>query len=463
MNFPKYTNGLNEKEYCFFSKLFIVYVFAVLIDGSLRKWGPHSMYVPLMFVKTIVGIYIVAWAIKKNIIFSDWEKLFTILGTICFMTTLIWGHGNLLVDIYGCIPYFFGITISYIIGNTIQEKDLKKFIQIIITLGIIQSILVIIQYQLPASHILNYKGFTVRERFADMTAGELAGGIRPPGLFMQTSQSTLFTLLSTSLLIYSTFFNSNVCKKWQLYISWLLLPPSLVCSCSRSTIASSALCFLVFLLIYKNKKKIIIGTLIALPTLIYFTAYSDIHAINNIKKRFENAAEVQDGAQSISEGFAMDLYYRVIGYTVKALISTKTADGSDVPFWGYGQGMSTQIGGRLLGTNGKMGFSGFTLAEWDSLRIMCESGPLLGWLILIVRLGYPLRYIKNMRRFNKNGEHLTLTLYFPFFYSFFPLNTWGNIFQANFAFLIAGIFIASTKLQIRKNIQIVNYENNHCK
>ena len=112
-------------------------------------------------------------------------------------------------------------------------------------------------------------------------------------------------------------------------------------------------------------------------------------ALNSMSNRFTNASQSQFDDLTTAEGTLKDLYNRNIVYNLRALIQPKTLDGEDVPFWGFGQGMSTQVGGRLLSINRNAGFS---LAEWDGLRIMCESGMIFGWIIIFVRIGYAFRF-----------------------------------------------------------------------
>ena len=91
--------------------------------------------------------------------------------------------------------------------------------------------------------------------------------------------------------------------------------------------------------------------------------------------------------------------------------------------------------------------SGFSLAEFDGLRIMCESGLLLGWSIIFLRLGYVLRFLIKAVRFKRQKYFLAFCLLPPFFISFYLLSNWGNIFSANMAFVIGGLFLASMKIR----------------
>ena len=181
-------------------------------------------------------------------------------------------------------------------------------------------------------------------------------------------------------------------------------------------------------------------------------------AIDNLERRFTEASKVQSGNISTTEGTLNDLWNRNVVYNVEALINPHTMDGNSIPFMGYGQGLSTQIGGKIL--NLKMGKSGFALAEWDGLRIMCESGYILGWLIIFIRLGYVFRFIPRLKFYRKKNQFLTICLFLPFLMSFYLLNTWGNLFVSNFAFLVGGLFLSASKNEYQINNFILSHNEN---
>jgi hypothetical protein len=162
-------------------------------------------------------------------------------------------------------------------------------------------------------------------------------------------------------------------------------------------------------------------------------------AMSNMLDRFENASHSQFRRANVVEGQLLDLINRGVIYNFNALVNPKTIDGEDVPFWGFGQGISTQVGGRIKGIKKN---SGFALAEWDGLRIICESGLILGWIILFIREGYVWRFIPYIAEWKRKRFFLLLSLYPALLLSFFPISTWGNLTVANFAFMVCGMFLS---------------------
>ena len=150
--------------------------------------------------------------------------------------------------------------------------------------------------------------------------------------------------------------------------------------------------FFLFAANAKKKKLFIKVGVFSLPLLFVLASTSILEsAFDNLGNRFESASQSQYQGSSTMEGTINDIVYRVFIYHFDALIEPKDLSGEAPPLWGFGQGMGTHVGGRLLGL-GKF-TSGFSLAEWDGLRIMCESGLIIGWLIIFLRVGYAFRFL----------------------------------------------------------------------
>ena len=429
--------------------LIYLYYFFIIYDAIFRKWLIPSLSAPIMMIKQIIAILIFFFGIKYLIRQESisWEKLSIVVGLIVFLISLIWGHGNILVAFWGCLPYWFGIPVCFIIGKVLQQKDLINIGKITVYTSIINSLLIIIQFYLPTGHWLNYKGWVIGENISSLTTVDLAGMFRPCGIFITSSHNSLFMLFALSFILYFFFIKKSIISSKVLIISLILFVISCVCTTSRTNIFYS-LGFLFFFFIFyakRNTFRKVFSMVFLFMILFYLFSITSIgeKSLNNIGRRFENASEVQYQNKSTFMGTIYDIYTRTIAYNMNALINPQTIDGNSIPFWGYGQGMSTQVGGRLL--NVKMGKSGFTLAEWDGLRIMCESGYFFGWLIIFMRLSYIFRFIPDLFSLKRKNRFLSIIIYPTFFLSFFLLNTWGNSFLGNFAFFAGGLFLASLK------------------
>lgn len=443
---------LKIQNYKLIKALTYCYFYCQLFDGIFRKWILPSLSSQIMIIKNIIAILIFAYGLNIFMKSTIWEKSFFFIGILVFLTSLAFGHGNIIVAIWGCIPYWFGISISFIIGYIMTQKDIRKIFKIIVILSIFNSIIIICQFLLPPSNILNYRGGEISENIASTSVSDLSGMYRPAGIFMHSTHNCLFSLLAISTIMYFAFIERNIIKKKYIYIALFLEIISCICSASRTNIFLHIGFLIYFIILCLNKKTINIflrRLIIIIPVgIIIFLSPIGNKAVTNLGKRFANASESQFSKSNTIEGTILDIYSRTIKYNLEAIISPKTLNGEDVPFWGFGQGLSTQVGGRLIGINKN---SGFALAEWDGLRIMCESGYLFGWIIIFIRMGYTLRFIPQIIIYKRNAKFMPIIIYPSFFISFYLLENWGNSFLANFAFLVAGLFLASVKIYKSKS------------
>lgn len=431
------------------------YIFALLFDAIVRKWLLPGLSSQVMMVKQIIAVLIVLKGISSIKELSCWEKSFAFIGLCVFIISLLAGHGNFTVALYGCLPYWFGLTTSYIIGQTLNRKDLQSIGKLIIYTSIFNSLLIIVQYLLPVNNILNYTGGTVAENITGLSAAELAGTYRPAGIFMHATQSGLFMLLSFALILYFLLIDTKSIKRKVIVIACFLDVIACICSVSRTVIFMHIGTLLFFSYFCHNRdfiKKTLKLTFYAIPIIIVLilTPFGQ-NAISNIMTRFDEASRIQYKKKSTAEGTIADLWNRNVTYNINAIIDPHTIKGDTIPFWGYGQGISTQIGGKLLDVKSK---SGFAYAEFDGLRIMCESGYLFGWLTIIIRLGYSFRFLPQLNKLKRRRKYLCIILFPPFLISFYLINTWGNVFLSNWAFLCGGLFLASHRMAQQNRKQI---------
>jgi len=332
--------------------LIYIYLFTILLDAIFRKWVFPSYSAPIMMIKEVVAIIIFFAGSKFWNTFTFWEKGFLIVGFIAFLTTLLWGHQNLLIATYGCLPFFFGVTVSFIIYRALEYEDLMKIGKILVYISIVNSILIIIQFNLPVMHVLNYTGGSVEENVAEKTASELAGVFRPSGIFMHPAHNGPFIFISYLFTLYFLFINNKVVNRVVLIAAFILTSIAVFCSCSRSTVfyfIGGSVYFLIFCIRSRIWNKKVFITLVCLIPIVFlfFTSSLGKQAVENMNERFEIASETQYLGQSTTQGTLSDIAYRMVIYHVNAIIDPHTLDGDEVPFWGYGQGLSTQVGGRI--------------------------------------------------------------------------------------------------------------------
>ena len=429
--------------------LIYLYIYSTVFDGIFRKWLLPQYSTPLMAVKEILAVMIFVCGCRYWKYFTGWERASLVIGFIAFLTTLAFGHGNIYVALYGCLPFFFGIPLCLIISKAFRPEGTIRIGKLFVLVLLVNSVLIIVQYNLPIAHVLNYTAGDT-ERIEDYAISELSGGFRPSGIFYHNSHNSLFSLVALSFLLYFFFFQKGISAFWRFLLMLVFVVDIIACVCSVSRtnvflhIGLIAFFFL-FVANTRARSRFIVTILLLLPVFYVLSQKTSFlkGAFDNLENRFEIASEAQYADESTMQGTMNDIWYRGVQYHVNAIINPKTFDGQSPPFWGFGQGMSTQVGGQLL----KIGEenAGFSLAEFDGLRIMCESGLLLGWSIIFLRLGYVLRFFPQSVHYKKYKKNMAFCLLLPFFIAFFLMTTWGNLFSANMSFIIGGLFLTSLK------------------
>lgn len=415
----------------------------------LRKWILPQFSTPIMMIKQLIAILICFYGLPYFSSMSNWAKSFFFFGTVAFITTLLFGHQNLVVAIYGCLPFWFGLPVCFIMSKIISYKDLIRIGKIIVYTSIVNSILLILQFSLPVEHIINYQGAEIEESLMGASVSELQGAFRPSGLFQHNSQNSLYQMLSCAFLLFFIFLRNKVENNrvyWAILVIQII---SLFFTISRTTILYhiGVICFFILFCMNGNQKLKLLKIIPFFLIIALFLSFIPLVrvAASSLTNRFSVASQSQFEGVSTVEGTMLDIFHRNVLYNIEALFNPHTINGSNVPFFGYGQGMSTQVGARLLGLNEN---SGFYLAEWDGLRIICESGLFLGWILIIIRVGYSFRYLFQIRNYQRQHKPLSLSLLPVFFVCFYLLTNWGNLFQSNFSFLVGGLFLASVKFRI---------------
>lgn len=425
------------------------YLVSILFDGVFRKWVFPLYSTPIMLLKQVVAILIILYGFQYLSKSTIWEKSFALLGVVVFCTSMMFGHQNILVAFYGCLPYWFGLTICFIIGKALTYDDLLLIGRIMMYATIANSILLILQFNSPVTSFINYQSGSVDNDIVGYSVSSLEGGFRPSGLFVYNSQNALFQMLSLAFMLFFLFLRPIASHRRLVIVSLILNFISLPFTVSRTSVffqLGLVVFFVLFCMKNSQRKKLLLYIPVGLVVVALALTIPEVKtAVQTIAARFANASSAQFEGSTTWSGTLKDVWYRNVVYMVTAIIDPHTIDGDAVPFWGFGQGMSTQVGSRFLGITKN---SGFALAEWDGLRIMCESGMILGWMIIFVRVAYAFRFIFRINEIRRSNKLLALTFLFPFLVSFYLLNNWGNLFQSNISFLIGGLFFAGMKYRI---------------
>lgn len=378
LNLNKLTKGA---PYQTERKLLWFYLWLLIFEGALRKWILPGLQQPLLIVRDPIAIYLVCVGLQRGWIRSGFAKTMMAVSTISLVFTMAVGHHNLIVGLFGWRIYFFHFPMIFVMAKVLTRDDLMKMARFILYISIPMTVLVVMQFYSPQSAFVNL-GVGADTEGAGF--GGALGYFRPPGTFSFTSGYVGFQAIVGCLLLYYITMNStfNKCDKlpqWIIIIMAGCYLVSIPTSISRTHFFQSAV-FMLFLFIAalrsnrlksKYMKFLLVGAIAVLLLMVTGLADTQLEAFNT---RFESANETEGGAEGV-------LGNRYAGSFLRGLFNF------NLPIFGYGIGIGTNFGARLLGGNMySFGFNGEE--EWS--RVTGECGLIIGWTILLVRLFFSL-------------------------------------------------------------------------
>ncbi|SIS42710.1 hypothetical protein SAMN05421766_101880 [Zobellia uliginosa] len=353
-----------------------LYFFLLIFEGALRKWFLPSLSDALLVVRDPLAIWILYYSWKHKILKKN---IFLIsmfgLGSLGIITALLFGHSNIFVALFGARIYLLHFPLIFIIGGVFNERDVINLGRIMIYLAIPMTILIALQFYSPQSAWVN------RGVGGNLEGAGFAGAMgyfRPPGTFSFTMGTTLFYSFLAVYIFYFWFSKAKI-NNLLLTLSTFCLIASIPLAISRALFYSICLTFLfvLFSLIFNREKLqkllLVTGVLIVFGALLsnfeFFSTPLDV-----IVKRFEQANEVEGGVSN-------SLVDRIFGYMFRGFVESR-----DVPFFGYGIGMGTNVGSQLMTGDRK-----FLIAEMEYGRIIGEMGLVMGSGIILVRLLFAIK------------------------------------------------------------------------
>jgi len=405
----------------------LAYFFLLIFEGALRKWVLPGLSAPLLIVRDPLAIWLIYLAWSKQIFpFNNYVTGMSALTIFAVGTTLIFGHGNIPVALYGARILLVHFPFMFVIGHVFTKKDVLKLGKIVLALSLPMTILIILQFYSPQNAWVN------RGVGGDLEGAGFSGALgyfRPSGTFSFTTGTTQFFALLACFIIYFWLKIESV-NRLLLFISTLSLLVAIPFSISR-TLLFSVIISLFFALVAiignsKYSSRIILAggsffiLVLALSRLEFFQIGLEVFTA-----RFENASVVEGGLK----GTLVDRY---LGGLVDSFYIN-----SDLPFFGYGLGMGTNVGSQLL-TGGRT----FLIAEEEWGRLIGEMGLLLGIGVIGLRVSFFLNLVSLSYKQVKSEIYLPWML-LSFGAILIPNGQWAQPTTLGFSTLAGGIILAS--------------------
>jgi len=405
-----------------------LYFLLLIFEGALRKWILPSLEGPLLIIRDplVLWILIMAWRYGLIAINSYIIGMFSI-GVIGVYAAYFFGHGNLLVALYGARILLFHFPLIFVIGRIFDHNDVIKIGKATLLMAIPMCCLIMLQFYSPQTALVNLS-----------VGGEPGGGFsgannffRPPGTFSFTNGNTLFFSFTTCFILYF-WFNYKTINRVVLVAATLALLLAIPFSISRGLFFQViiSLLFAAFAVMFKPKFLagvfLIIGGLILTFILLQSTPYFNT-ATSAFTSRFTSANKIEGGVNGV-------LFGRFLGGMTKAISFS-----SNEPFFGYGIGMGTNAGSMLL-----KGGRYFLVAEDEWGKVIGELGLVMGLTVIFFRMKLAFQIsLKSYSSLLKGNVMPWMLLSFGVLS--LAQGSWSQPTSLGFCTLIIGLILASSK------------------
>ena len=353
-------------------KLFWVYFLLLIFEGALRKWIFPPLSAPLLLVRDPIGLMIIFEAYRENKWPEKWSAVTGVLAAlllgICVIQLIAEGN-PWFAALYGLRSYLLPFPVAFIMGENLNEEDLRKFGLWTLWILLPMTLLEIAQYMAPSDSFLNKGAYEGAEQIMYVEQR-----VRASGTFSFVTGPYCFTPLAAAFIFYG-FVNGKVAPKWLLWTASFALLLSVPMIGSRTLVillGAIVICAGVGGLCGVSQ---LFQTLkVAAPLLIVSFLVSLLpifsEASVNLHQRFAQGSNSEGSIGQAVES-------RTVG---SVLFDVEQTDFLSHPF---GRGLGT---GAAAITKLLRGEVAFVAGEGEFARAMYEMGPFPGFFFMIFRL-----------------------------------------------------------------------------
>jgi hypothetical protein len=420
-------------------QLIWLYLWLLLIEGALRKWALPRFSNPLLLIRDPVMLGIYYYAIKAQVFPRNfWAVSLWVIGVLSVLAIagsplFLYLPLQAMVEVtaYGFRTNFLHLPLIFVMASVFDEEDVKKFGWWILFLVIPIALLMAAQFKAsPDSFINRTAGLGEAEQ---LTAG--GGKIRTPGPFSFISGPVFYMSGAAAFLIYGAL-TRTVYKSWLLIVAGTAMVIGIGVSGSRSCVASVLIVVGAVVVIFLVRPRAVnqFGRtllIVVIAALIITRLPIFKEGVQILSDRFTESAAAAE--TTITKG----MIERIISGFTEGLQNI-----DKVPLFGYGIGIGTNVGGRIL-----IGRPAFLLAENEWTRVLAESGPILGMAFLLWRTFFTLQLGRLSFGSLRRGNLLPILL----FSSGFVLLLNGQLGQPTtlgFAVILNGLCLAATRPRV---------------
>jgi hypothetical protein len=361
-------NDRIEKASRHIRQLIWLYFWLLLMEGALRKWIVPQLSNPLLIVRDPVAFATYFFAIRARVFpRNGWTialgvlAVLTLLSTFAQLLPYIAPKTIALVAGYGIHANYFHLPLIFVIARVLRPEDVRKIGWWILVLLIPMSMLLVAQFRSAPDALVNRTAGGEGEMMMSSM-----GKVRTAGPFSFVIGVVAYYSLATGFLIWGVL-TKGAYKNWLLTAAGIALLIGVAVSGSRSVVAACAVVIASLLLVVFLRPDLInrFGqVLIVIVVLGIVVSRTSVfkEGLSVITTRFNEVAEASE--QSVAGSLVTRL---VSGFSDGFYVLSKA------PLFGYGLGIGTNAGAKLL-----TGHALFLLTEDEWSRVFLESGPILG-------------------------------------------------------------------------------------
>ncbi|AFY70140.1 hypothetical protein Pse7367_1864 [Thalassoporum mexicanum PCC 7367] len=421
-----------EKVIKTLKRLIWAYFWLLIFEGALRKWIVPPLSTPLLIVRDPIVLIAYFQALEhdlfpkdrftKSIIAMAFLFLFVHLGVL-----IMEGNNLLNVIIFGMRTNFLHLPFIFLIAKIFDLEDVKKVGKWVLILSLPMALLMVLQFNVSPEHFLN-RG-AGGDGVGQITAN--FGKIRPPALFSFSNGVTFFYALATAFFLFGLV-TVNAYPNSLMVCSGIGILTGAMVSVNRGLVLSIALVVIGWLYGIWRQGKLFGAT----TRLIGFAGF--LAMVLSLTDFFRKGLEVTT-YRFEQGGTGRTIIQRIFDRVISTMTSP-FQDLDNVPLFGYGIGIGTNAGSKLI-----FGRVYFLVSEAEWGRIIYESGPILGssfllWrCLLVIWLG-----LFSLRQLAK--DNILPTLIFSATAYNLLLGQFGQPTAQGFAALSAGLTLAACRL-----------------
>lgn len=350
------------------------YFWLLIFEGALRKWFLPGLSNPLLIVRDPICLaaLLMGWPYLSKSYWFKWILALYAIGLAAVSLAMVGGHRDLPTALFGARILFLHMPILFLFPLVFESEEVWKFARYTLLLTIPMTVLIALQFSLPQSHILNIA-----------PGGEGSAGFggaldrfRPPGTFSFINGLTDFYGLAAAFLVAWLTCGPKPVPRW-IWISAAGIIFALPLSISRTLLFSYALVAIMAALSSALAGRTIRNFALAcilLAGLAFLVAQSSL--FQDAKEAFLFRWDDATWSEGEGEGVSGVLSKRVFGTMLSGL---KMA--GQVPLSGMGIGLGSNVGAMRA-----VGAKDFVVAEAAWPAMVGELGPILGILLIFVRV-----------------------------------------------------------------------------